>query len=86
MSRVSGFTQLGFVCVLMCGTVIAPALVHAADQAPQVPPLQVPVDQLDGIEAHVASIREEADLERNSTAPLESEAHTFRDSSSVIST
>ena len=43
------------------------------------------VDQLDGIEAHVASIREEADLERNSTAPLESEAHMFRDSSSVIS-
>ena len=50
MSRVSGFPQLGFVCVLMCGTVIAPALVHAADQAPQVPPLQVPVDQLDGIQ------------------------------------
>ena len=50
MSRVSGFPQLGFVCVLMCGTVIAPALVHAAEQAPQVPPLQVPVDQLDGIQ------------------------------------
>ena len=45
MSRVSGFPQLGFVCVLMCGTVIAPALVHAAEQAPQ-----VPVDQLDGIQ------------------------------------
>ena len=50
MSRVSGFPQLGFVCVVMCGTVIAPTLVHAADQAPQVPPLQVPVDQLDGIQ------------------------------------
>ena len=49
MSRVSGFPQLGFVCVVMCGTVIAPALVHAADQAPQAPPVQVPVDQLDGI-------------------------------------
>ncbi len=43
-------------------------------------------DQLDGIQAHIASIREQADLERNSSATLESEAQTFRDSSSVIST
>ena len=50
MSRASGFLQFGFVCALMCGTAIVPALVHAAEQAPQVPPLQVPVDQLDGIQ------------------------------------
>lgn len=43
-------------------------------------------DQLDGIEANVASIREQADLERSSTAPHESETQAFRDSSSVIST
>jgi len=50
MSRASGFLQLGFICALMCDTIISPALVHAANPAPQVPPLQVPVDQLDGIQ------------------------------------
>ncbi len=50
MSRASGFFQLGFVRALVCGTVIATQTVLAADQAPQVPPLQVPIDQLDGIQ------------------------------------
>ena len=50
MNRFSGVLKLGTLCAFMCGMLIAPALVHAADQAPQVPPLQVPIDQLDGIQ------------------------------------
>lgn len=42
--------RLGILSVLALWSLAGPALVIGADQASQVPPLQVPVDQLDGIQ------------------------------------
>jgi len=50
MSRAYCSLRLSIVCALILGAVGGPALAIGADQAPQVPPLQVPVDQLDGIQ------------------------------------
>ncbi len=50
MGRVSFVLRLGIFSILMAWSVAGPALVRGADQAPQVPPLRVPVDQLDGIQ------------------------------------
>ncbi len=41
---------MGMLALLAIFSVAGPAPVAGADQAPQVPPLQVPVDQLDGIQ------------------------------------
>ncbi len=42
--------RLGILAALGLWSVAGPALVIGADQAPQVPPLRVPVDQADGIQ------------------------------------
>ena len=44
------YLRQGILAVLMVGGMACPALVMGADQAPQVPPLHVPFDQLDGIQ------------------------------------
>lgn len=42
--------RVSMLTVVLLWSVAAPTLATAADQAPQVPPLRVPVDQLDGIQ------------------------------------
>ncbi|MDP9132137.1 MAG: hypothetical protein M3M98_03250, partial [Nitrospirota bacterium] len=42
--------RMGMLALFAMFSVAGPAPVAGADQAPQVPPLQVPVDQLDGIQ------------------------------------
>ncbi|MBI4001460.1 MAG: cupredoxin domain-containing protein [Nitrospira defluvii] len=44
------YFRVGMLAVLMVVVLTYPVLVRGADQAPQVPPLRVPVDQLDGIQ------------------------------------
>ena len=44
------YVRISVLVVLMVAGLLFPALGIGADQAPQVPPLQVPVDQLDGIQ------------------------------------
>ncbi len=50
MSRACFPLRVGILCALALGNVGGPTFALGADQAPQVPPLQVPVDQLDGIQ------------------------------------
>ena len=50
MSRAYFPLRLGILCALALGNAVGPTCVLGADQVPQVPPLQVPVDQLDGIQ------------------------------------
>ncbi|MDR4479447.1 MAG: cupredoxin domain-containing protein [Nitrospira sp.] len=50
MGKVSLSLRLGILSVLALWSLAGPALVTGADQAPQVPPLQVPIDQLDGVQ------------------------------------
>ena len=44
------YVRISVLAVLMVAGLLFPALGIGADQAPQVPPLRVPVDQLDGIQ------------------------------------
>lgn len=44
------YCRVSLLAALIVVVLISPARVRGADQAPQVPPLKVPVDQLDGIQ------------------------------------